>query len=124
MKNFIKNQDNYKYGQLCEFIVVIKMTLLGYKILAKRYKTQYGEIDIIAKKKNVIVFIEVKGRRFDIVDYDYIVLKKQWEKILKTSDYFIQSNPEFKNYTKRFDLCFFEQNKILPTHIKNITVCM
>lgn len=124
MKNFIKNQDNYKYGKLCELIVVIKMLLSGYKILKRRYKTKYGEIDIIAKKKNVIVFIEVKGRRFDIVDYEYIVLKRQWERILKTSNHFMQSKSEFKNCTKRFDLCFFEDSKILPTHIKNITVCM
>ena len=34
----------------------------GYRILAKRFRTPYGEIDLVAKKRNLIAFIEVKAR--------------------------------------------------------------
>lgn len=34
----------------------------GYKIVEKNYKTVFGEIDIIAKDKDIIVFVEVKTR--------------------------------------------------------------
>ncbi len=35
----------------------------GYDVLARRYRTRHGEIDIVARERNAIVFIEVKARR-------------------------------------------------------------
>ena len=35
----------------------------GYAILARRYRTRHGEIDIIARDRQAIVFVEVKARR-------------------------------------------------------------
>src|SRR3954452_22539734 len=34
----------------------------GYRILAKRFRTPYGEIDIVARRRNLLAFVEVKGR--------------------------------------------------------------
>src|SRR5271168_61421 len=34
----------------------------GYRILAKRFRTPYGEIDLVARRRNVVVFVEVKAR--------------------------------------------------------------
>ncbi len=39
---------------------------LGYKILARRYRTAMGEIDLIARDGACIVFVEVKTRRSDV----------------------------------------------------------
>lgn len=33
----------------------------GYRILAKRYRTPHGEIDIVARRRNLIAFVEVKA---------------------------------------------------------------
>ncbi len=35
----------------------------GYAILARRYRTRFGEIDIVAQDGDVVVFVEVKARR-------------------------------------------------------------
>jgi putative endonuclease len=37
----------------------------GYVILARRHRTRYGEIDIIARHETMIVFVEVKARQND-----------------------------------------------------------
>ena len=37
----------------------------GYVILARRYRTRHGEIDIIAREAGTVVFVEVKARRGD-----------------------------------------------------------
>ena len=34
----------------------------GYEILARRYRTRHGEIDIVARDRDVLVFVEVKAR--------------------------------------------------------------
>ena len=35
----------------------------GYRILARRYRTRFGEIDLVARVDGVVVFVEVKARR-------------------------------------------------------------
>ena len=48
----------------------------GYRILAKRFRTPYGEIDLVARKRNLIAFIEVKARA-SLDDAAYAVTPRQ-----------------------------------------------
>lgn len=52
-----------KIGEKGEFIAERHLKKKGYKILERNYRTKLGEIDIIAKEKKTIVFVEVKTRR-------------------------------------------------------------
>lgn len=58
--------DSYAAGQFAEFYARMYLRLRGFKILESRYvtgkHTHRAEIDIIAKRGNLIVFIEVKKR--------------------------------------------------------------
>ena len=48
----------------------------GYRILARRFKTPYGEIDIVAQRRKLVAFVEVKARaRLD--DAAYAVTPRQ-----------------------------------------------
>ncbi len=47
-------------GEQC---AVEALTALGYVILARRYRTRFGELDIIARDADTLVFVEVKARR-------------------------------------------------------------
>lgn len=76
----------------------------GYNILAMNYHSRYGEIDVIAKKKNIISFVEVKLRKND--DFaaagEFVSLHKQ-EKIILTAQLYLQeqNNPKLQ---PRFDV--------------------
>ena len=59
-------QNSYKAGLRAEFIARMYLRLHGFRILHNRYitgrNTNRAEIDIIAKRKNLIIFVEVKSR--------------------------------------------------------------
>ena len=52
-----------KFGEKSESIAVSYLKKQGYKIIEQNYRTKLGEIDIIAKEKDIIAFIEVKSRK-------------------------------------------------------------
>jgi len=52
-----------KFGEKGESIAECHLKKKGYKILERNYRTKLGEIDIIAKDKKTIVFVEVKTRK-------------------------------------------------------------
>lgn len=54
--------DNLTYGKMCEAKATDYLKRKGYTIVANNYKNKIGEIDIIAKYNDTIVFVEVKGR--------------------------------------------------------------
>jgi len=49
-------------GQQGEEIAALYLQQQGYKILARNYRSRYGELDIICHKNGIIVFVEVKTR--------------------------------------------------------------
>ena len=52
-----------KYGQRGEAAAVTHLQQCGYQILERNYRTNFGEIDVIAKDDDCIVFVEVKARK-------------------------------------------------------------
>lgn len=52
-----------QYGRHREDLAEKHLRRNGYKIMTRNFRTPYGEIDIVARHKKVIVFIEVKARR-------------------------------------------------------------
>ncbi len=89
----------------------------GFNILKKNYSTPFGEIDIIAEDKGVIVFIEVKTRTSE--EYGLpreAVDRRKQEKYYKTATFYLQRENKMENEC-RFDVVEIENKKI--NHIFN-----
>jgi putative endonuclease len=87
----------------------------GYRILAKRFRTPYGEIDIVARKRNLIVFIEVKARgRLD--DAAYAVTPRQQARIIDAAGAWLMTHPEHAEFELRFDVVLIAPRR-LPRHL-------
>jgi putative endonuclease len=108
--------NSYQIGLFAEFIAASFLRLKGYKILTKRFKTKFGEIDIIARKNNYIIFIEVKMRK-DRAVFNELITKKHLKRQENAAQIFLKKTKE--NLATRFDLIFISPPLYLQ-HIKNI----
>ena len=85
--------NNIDFGAFGEKFAVKYLKKKKYKILEKNYKTKVGEIDIIAKDRGYLVFVEVKSRSFDpLVTGSYAVDQKKRLHIFKTASLYMKQN--------------------------------
>ena len=71
----------FRTGLSAESRAAAYLMAKGYRILAKRFRTPYGEIDLVARKRNMIVFIEVKARA-SLDEAAYAVTPRQQARII------------------------------------------
>ncbi|MFL5833873.1 MAG: YraN family protein [Solirubrobacterales bacterium] len=58
-------QARRRTGQIAEDLVAANLAAENWEIVERNARTRYGELDIVARDGNVLVFIEVKGARVD-----------------------------------------------------------
>jgi putative endonuclease len=75
---------------------------LGYQILARRYRTPHGEIDIVAVNQGLLAFIEVKARA-RLVDAAYAVTPRQQQRIIAAASAWLAAHPDHAELEMRFD---------------------
>ncbi len=57
---------NLQTGRLGEDIAKDYLEKKGYKIIERNFKTKYAEIDLVARQKNELVFVEVRTKRGEL----------------------------------------------------------
>jgi putative endonuclease len=97
---------NHMEQRACEFLQARGLTLL-----TQNYRTMYGEIDLIMRDKNDIVFIEVRTRNQQNYGtaIDSITTTKQ-KKILKSALLFLQEKKWLDKLNCRFDVMGFNHD--------------
>ena len=113
--NNVKSSEIGKYGETVARDFLISK---GHTIEKSNYHSRYGEIDIIAKNNDFIIFVEVKARSENSIDRPIsFVTKSKQNKIIKTALDYIGKN--HITIQPRFDIIevFLSSKKI--RHIKN-----
>ena len=116
-----KNKTSYEQGRGSEYWAMLFLFFKGYRILTRRFVfgrgTNAGEIDLIAYKKQTIVFVEVKRRK----TYDeaaYAISTKQKQRIIKAAGAYLKYHPQYQQMNMRFDALLLYSSH-LPVHIQN-----
>jgi putative endonuclease len=93
-----------QFGRESESIVAKQLKKKGYKILEQNYRNQLGEIDIIAKDKKTLVFVEVKARRSDRYGSPkWAITPKKQRQMSKVALYYLKVTRQM-NVKARFDV--------------------
>jgi len=93
----------YRRGLFAETLVALLFRLKGYRILAQRYRSPVGEIDLVALKNRRLTFVEVKSRK-TLDEAAWTVPAKQKRRIVRAAQYWLASNPDFTTYSIAFDV--------------------
>ncbi|SHF06966.1 YraN family protein [Chryseobacterium takakiae] len=104
------------FGKKAEDLAADFLLKNGYKILARNFRYQKAEIDIIAAKDNLIIICEVKARSTDVFNLPQeSVNKKKIKLLVSAADYYLQ---EFNVLNEvRFDII-----SVLPDEKQNLTI--
>lgn len=87
----------------------------GYRILARRYRTPHGEIDIVARRRNLIAFVEVKARA-TLDDAAFAVTPRQQQRIIDAAQGWLVAHPEHAEFELQFDAMLIAPRS-LPRHV-------
>ncbi len=93
----------WRTGLWAEFLAAWLLRLKGFRILARRYRHPAGEIDIIARRGNLIVFAEVKART-TAGEALSAITPHQRRRIERAAESFAASAPGLQNSALRFDI--------------------
>jgi putative endonuclease len=105
----------FRLGISAESRAALFLAAKGYRALARRWKTPVGEIDLVMRRGELIVFVEVKARaKLDAAAE--AVLPRQKKRIVAAAEAWLAAHPEHAGYDMRFDAVLVAPGR-LPQHI-------
>jgi len=104
-------RERLALGKLGEELAFKKVKRLGYKCIARNYRCALGEIDLIAKDGDCLVFIEIKTRRGRSLDsIKEVIDKRKKRQLSKVALAYLKSN-NYCDVKSRFDVVAISLNQ-------------
>ena len=115
-------QRAHRLGHAAEWRAVLRLRLAGYSILARRYKTKLGEIDIVARRGNLLAFVEVKARANAATAADALG-GRQFGRVSRAASLYVARHPHHAACSVRFDAVLVSGSlwrRVWPTHLPDV----
>ena len=84
-------------GRLAELLAAALLSLKGYRILSRRYRTRVGEIDLIAVRGRRLAFVEVKHRQ-TIEAAEAATTRGQAQRMARAAEQWVWRHPAYRNH--------------------------
>ena len=111
-------RSHERRGRTAEWLAAALMIAKGYRILARRAKTPFGEIDLIGVRRRRLAFVEVK-RRATMASAEYAVSQRQADRVRRSAEYWTWQHVRYRDYEIGLD-CIFITGRSLPRHVSNV----
>lgn len=105
----------FRVGISAESRAAAFLVAKGFRILARRWKSPAGEIDIVARRRHLLVFVEVKARN-TLDEAAESVLARQQRRIAAAAEVWLAAHPDNSVRDFRFDAILVAPGK-MPRHI-------
>ena len=87
-----ERQARYRRGHISEYVAAALLTAKGYRILARRYQSPAGEVDLVAKRGKRLVFVEVK-RRTSLEACEAAIGSTQRQRVRRAAECWLARHP-------------------------------
>ena len=104
------------FGRRGETVAAWFLRLKGYRILARRFRTPAGEIDLVASRFGTLVFVEVKARRSGAPEDAWIAVNTR--RVTAAADFYLARHPRLAGSDLRYDVIFLAP-MTWPRHVVN-----
>ena len=118
MTRTVSRRSSYRKGHRSEWLAALALLLKGYRIEARRYRTRLGEIDLIARRGDLVAIVEVKARPTVAEAMEAIGHYPQ-RRIAAAADLWLARQPDYARLSLRFDMVAVLPRR-WPVHVKNI----
>ena len=108
----------YRKGHRGEWLAAFSLMLKGYRILARRYRTKLGEIDLLARRGDLVLIVEVKTRR-TLMEAMEALSPGSERRIEGAADLWLSRQPDYGRLSVRFDMVAVLPRR-WPVHVENV----
>lgn len=108
-------QAAFRFGLSAESRAALLLVAKGFRIVARRWRSPVGEVDIVARRRRLLVFVEVKARE-RLEDAAWAVTPYQRRRIIRAAEAWLAAHPEDAARDVRFDAILVAP-RTLPQHI-------
>lgn len=108
----------YRKGHRGERLAALALMLKGYRILARRHRTKLGEIDLIARRGDLVLIVEVKARQ-TLTEAMEALSRTSERRIEAAADLWLARQPDYGRLSIRFDMVAVLPRR-WPIHVENV----
>jgi len=111
-----ERQAAFRLGLTAEMRAAALLLTRGYRIVARRFRTSVGEVDIVARRGDQLIFVEVKARE-QLDDAANAVTDRQRRRIIAAAEVWLAAHPSDAMRNIRFDVILVAPRR-WPRHIQ------
>lgn len=98
-----KRRKALRRGHVSEYVAALYLAAKGYRIRAIRFRTKLGEIDIVARRGDLVVCVEVKARR-EVDSAVFAVTDAAQRRIRAAGEIWLSRQPDAHRLSLRCDI--------------------